>query len=152
MNKVTFALAVLCLAGCSRQTAHRAYAAEVRAAHQTADAAESPAQKAAAKDALESAFQRGDEPGAAAAIRQDLADRAARLELELGHAAEALRWTQRGLAIDDAPSVLRANLLITEAEALAAQGQRAEARQALFAALEINQALLQVELDTEEPR
>jgi hypothetical protein len=150
MKALGLALVLLCLAGCSRQRPGPAYAAEVRAAHRTADAATSPELKRTAERALASAFERGEGPGAIAALRQDLADRAARLELELGHAQEALDWTQRGLAIEGAPSLLRANLLITEADAWVALGKRGAARQSLLAALEVNQALLTDELTEAE--
>jgi hypothetical protein len=143
---------LLCGTGCSRRFQDRTYAAEVRAAHEQADTAHDPRQKAAAKAALDGAFQRGGGSGVEIALRQDLADRTARLELDLGHPREALRWARRGLAIDGAPSILRANLLITEADALVAQGQRHEARQALLSALEINQALLRLELNEVETR
>jgi len=150
MKAAWLAVTLLFLAGCARPSQDRAYAAEVRAAHQTADSATTQEQKRAAERALESAFERSAAPGAEAALRQDLADRAARLELELGHAQQALDWTQRGLAVEGAPDLLRANLLITEADAWVALGQRGEARQSLLAALEINQALLSSELEEEE--
>lgn len=148
MSERRLPLLLLCLAACSRPGQERAYASEVRAAHHQADAAQGSVQKTAAKDALAAAFEHGEgSTGAQLALRQDLADRTARLELELGHAEAALRWARQGQALSAAPSVLSANLLITEADALAAQGRRDEARNALLSALEINQALLRVELD-----
>jgi len=80
-------------------------------------------------------------------LRQDLADRAARLELAQGNPQAALTWTARGLALSTAPGVFRANLLLTSADAHEAMNQPDAARAALLQALEVNQQLLDRELE-----
>ncbi len=80
-------------------------------------------------------------------LRQDLAERSARVALSLGQTDEALGWIERGLALDRAPSLVVANLLVGRADILEALGRADEARGSLVEALGVNQALLAQELD-----
>jgi len=137
------------LCACSRASERRAYAEQIAEAHAAADRASSAEELRAAGHGLERAFEQEPQGKTATTLplRQDLADRIARLHLRLDEPAEALTWARRGLAENGDPTVLRGGLLITEADALEALGQRDEARTALMAALEINQTLLNVELE-----
>lgn len=80
-------------------------------------------------------------------LRQDLAERSARVALSLGQKDEALGWIERGLALDRAPSLMVANLLVGRADVLESLGRADEARGSLVEALGVNQALLAQELD-----
>lgn len=133
---------------CSRARQERAYADELSRAHAAADRAVTGEQVLSSVQRLERAFALTP-PGSpeASALRQDAADRIARLRLRLREPSVALEWTRRALEESEAETVLRANLLITQADSLEALGRRDEARAALMAALETNQALLQVELE-----
>ncbi len=123
----------------------------LRLAHEEADDARTPAERAEALASIGRLFEArlpgGVDDPATRALRQDLASRAARLALELGRSAEALDWATRGLGLSSAPTVLRANLLLVRADALEATGQREAARAALVEALAINQQLLDQELE-----
>lgn len=133
---------------CSRARQQRAYANELAQAHAAADRAVSDEQVLSSLRRLERAFELTP-PGApeATALRQDAADRIARLHLRRREPSLALDWTRRGLEESEAETVLQATLLITQADSLEALGRRDEARGALMAALETNQALLHVELE-----
>jgi tetratricopeptide (TPR) repeat protein len=133
---------------CSRARQERAYADELSRAHAAADRAVSDEQVRSSARQLERIFALAP-PNVpeATALRQDAADRIARLHLRLLEPNVAFEWTRRGLEESEAETVLRATLLITEADALEALGRRDEARAALMAALETNQALLHVELE-----
>jgi tetratricopeptide (TPR) repeat protein len=145
---LVFALGSTLLA-CARPEKARSYAKEVQKAHTKADRAKTADQRLAAAQQLGVMFDRPPRGprSTTSALRQDLADRAARLHLDLGEPERALEWVKKGREVDDRPSVLQANLLITEADSLVALGERDRARQALLRAVEINQALLNVELE-----
>lgn len=128
-----------------------AWITQLREVHQAVDGAQTPAKKRAALGGLEQLFESRPPQDMLAAellpVRQDLADRAARLELSLGNAQDALSWTSRGLGLSTEPSVFRANLLLTTADAHEALGQKKPARTALMQALKVNRALLDRELE-----
>jgi tetratricopeptide (TPR) repeat protein len=150
MKRGWLALLLLLLgtSGCSRARQERAYADELSRAHAAADRAVSDDQARSSVRQLERVFALTPPSSPeAAALRQDAADRIARLHLRLREPSVALEWTRRALGESEARTVFRAALLITEADALEALGRRDEARSALMAALETNQALLHVELE-----
>jgi len=134
---------------CARRSEQKAYARELTRAHALADRATTESERRTAARTLEHAFDREPEGPAETStpLRQDLADRIARLYLHTEEPQLALTWARRGLAITEAESVLRATLQITEADALEALGDRDAARASLMSALETNQALLNVELE-----
>jgi tetratricopeptide (TPR) repeat protein len=119
-------------------------------AHRAADEAkERPAEEEAAR-LLEQALTLPVAPGETSLIlRQDLSVRAATLRLRGGDLKQAEVLVQQGLALSDAPSAARAQLLMTLADVEEAKGQLDEAKQALLGALAINQELFEKEL--EEP-
>lgn len=146
---------------------------ELKQAHTAASAARTDAEKRAALLDLGRAFEHATElsrkltatpaveakgvtkgaPGQMAhaevvSLSQDLASRAARIELALGSGAAALAWAERGLALSPAPSVLRANLLLDAADAHGLSGRPALGKPFLLEALRINQRLLDEELET----
>jgi hypothetical protein len=123
--------------------------------HAQLDGAESAIDKRAALSDVERVFEASPPPSTMDVsapellpLRQDLASRAARVELDLGHAASADQWARRGLALTTTPSIFRANLLLDAAEARRRQGDDAGARAALVEAMQINQHLLDEELET----
>jgi len=138
-------------AACSRSSERQVYVSELEQAHSAADHAATEGETRSALRSLERAFELSPEGNreTTLSLRQDLADRIARLHLRLGEAQTSLEWARKGLTQSDRNTVLRATLLITEADALEALGERDQARDRLMSALEINQALLHVEL--EEP-
>lgn len=141
-------LLVLALGACSRAQNDRTYARDLAAAHASADRAASDEDARAAIRELQRIFDLPPPPSKEAALlRQDAADRIARSYLRLREPQAALLWTQRALAESEEATVLRAALLITEADALEALGRRDEAREALMSALDTNQTLLHVELE-----
>ncbi len=129
------------------------WVAELRSVHAKLDAAKSASEQRAALQAVEHLFEAthplgsGESAPELLPLRQDLASRAARIELHLGDAASAGRWTERGLALAAAPSLFRANLLLDAAEVRRREGNEAGARSALLEALQINQHLLEEELE-----
>jgi tetratricopeptide (TPR) repeat protein len=80
-------------------------------------------------------------------LRQELAARAARLELAAGRPREARRWAERGLALDQDVSSLSAALWLVMADAYEAEGNTSEARGALKEALASHERLLERELE-----
>lgn len=124
---------------------------QLGAAHEAADLAETPATRREAVETVGRAFREPSPAGVSQAealdIRQDLAARAAQLELSLGDAESALDWTRRGLALSQSASVFRANLLMIQADVLTTQERPDLARKALLEALEVNTALLEQELE-----
>lgn len=119
-------------------------------AHRAADEAKDRAAEAGAVRLLEQALALPSTPGEAALIlRQDLSVRAATLRLRGGDLKQAEVLVRQGLALSDAPSAARAQLLMTLADVEEAKGQVDEAKQALLGALAINQELFETEL--EEP-
>lgn len=96
----------------------------------------------------ERVFSSKNTPSAAGArlLRQDLAERSARVALSIGDPEEALRWIERGLAVDRTPSLVLGNLLVGRADVLEVVGRPDEARSSLVEALGVNQALLAREL------
>ncbi len=133
------------------QAAH--WVAELRSVHAKLDAAKGASEQRAALQAVERLFEATPPvgPGESAPellpLRQDLASRAARALLQLGDAAGARRWAERGLALAAAPSLFRANLLLDAAEVRRREGDEAGARSALLEAMQINQHLLEEELE-----
>lgn len=121
---------------------------ELEEAHREADMASDDAARRAALGRLAELDQRA--PAAPAAelieLRQDLAVRAARLELQLGRPEAALAWAQRGLELSPGPSVMAATLWLTSADAHEAAGRLDETRAALSKALTINKRLFEREL------
>jgi hypothetical protein len=128
--------------------------AQLKEAHQIADSAASGEEKQRAAERLAALFDAvasleetpaGTSPHVVA-VRQDLAARASQLWLE--HAPkDAKRLAERGLALSETPSVLRANLYIALADAEEALGRPSEARSALVSALSINAQLFEAELE-----
>ena len=147
---------VLLVFGCAQDGAEKALASggsdrtmqQVRNAHRLADEARSLADQEAALHALQRAFERYSfgPTEAGLLLRQDLADRSAKLCLALRRPQAAFDWTERGLGISRVPSLVRANLLLTKAEALGTLGNESAARGVLLQALTMNQALLKKEL------
>jgi hypothetical protein len=134
------------------QAAH--WIAELRAVHAQLDAAKGASAQREALRAVERLFESAAPQGTGVTsapellpLRQDLASRAAQVELALGQAASAGRWAQRGLALSTAPSLFRANLLLDAAEARRLEGDDAGARAALLDAMQVNQHLLEEELE-----
>ncbi len=130
--------------------AGRAWLEDLRAGHAAADDAATDADKAQARDRLVRAFDEAPpkalDAGEVTQVRQDLAARTGRLELELGRAREALAWSGRGLELSTTPSVFRSNLLLLQADAYEALSRPEDARKTLLRALRENQALLDEEL------
>ncbi len=130
------------------------WVAELRSVHGRLDGATHASERHAVLQDVERLFESAprERPEVTAAsevlsLRQDLASRAARIELDLGDAVLAARWAQRGLALSQAPSLFRANLLLDAAEARRRLGDDAGARTALLEAMQINQNLLEEELE-----
>jgi hypothetical protein len=137
---------------------------EVRRVHRMVDYAETEADRAASLTELSRVFEAsaeisrklgsGSDVGVGSAraevtsLSQDLASRAARIELARHHGPAALAWAQRGLALSEAPTVMRANLLLDAADAHKLQNEPDKARGLLVEALRINQTLLHKELET----
>jgi hypothetical protein len=123
--------------------------ASLRKLHADVDAAESPAQMRAVEARLESAFEAEWplQPSEAAPLRQDLAERAARLALAQDRVEEARKWAQKGLDVADGQPFLRANLLVALADAERQANALDSARGHLLEALAINQELLDRELE-----
>lgn len=131
----------------------RAWLQALEEAHRAADEAKDPTSRGAAVARLAELYERGDtlprNLSEIVQLRQDLAVRAARLELASSDEAAALAWVERGLALSEEPSVLAATLWMVAADVHEARGDLGEARRALRRALAINQQLLDREL--EEP-
>jgi hypothetical protein len=132
-----------------------AWVAELRSVHVKLDAAKSASEQRSALQAVERLFESPPQLGAVGGtapellpLRQDLASRAARVELALGDAMNAGRWAERGLTLTSAPSLFRANLLLDSAEVSRRKGDHAGARAALLEAMQINQHLLEEELES----
>jgi murein L,D-transpeptidase YcbB/YkuD len=133
------------------QAAH--WVAELRSVHAKLDAAKSASEQRTALQAVERLFEStpplgsGESAPELLPLRQDLASRAARVELHRGDTASAGRWAARGLHLAAAPSLFRANLLLDAAEVRRREGNEAGARAALLEAMQINQHLLEEELE-----
>lgn len=123
------------------------FTAKLKQVHQFADTATSREEKQEAARRLTAAFEEAAHTTSphVVAVRQDLAARASQLQLEEAP-LEAKRLAEMGLALSDAPSVLRANLFIALADAEEALAKPSEARSALVSALAINQQLFEAEL------
>lgn len=137
---------------------------EVRKVHTLVDRAETESEKDAALAEMTRTFEAatdisrkldaGADVGVESAhaevlsLSQDLASRAARMELDRKHGPAALTWAERGLAVSHAPTVLRANLLLDAADAHKLANEPDAARGLLVEALRINQTLLDKELET----
>lgn len=131
----------------------RAWLRDLEEAHRAADAAKDPTSRGVAVARLAELYERENtlprDLPEIVELRQDLAVRAARLELAASDASAALAWVERGLALSEEPSVLAATLWMVAADAHETRGDFGEARRALHQALAINQQLLHREL--EEP-
>jgi len=123
--------------------------AQLRRAHAFADAASDSEFDDAAKRLESALLELGDDSTAdQVALRQDAADRIARLRLLSGNAAAALAQVEAALSWSNTPSLFRANLYITQADAHEALGDDAAKRRSLMHALEENSQLLTHELKT----
>lgn len=126
---------------------------EVRRVHERADRAGDPREQQGVLDRMQELW-RTVPPSLGSSVealelRQELAARAARLELAAGRPREARRWAEQGLALKDGVSALRAVLWLVIADAHEVEGNGPEARGALKEALGSHQQLLEREL--EEP-
>lgn len=123
--------------------------AEAASVQKQATAELSPSERRALLQEAERVFSSSNAPSSVAVtlLRQDLAERSARVALSLGEREEALRWVERGLSLERAPSLVVVNLLVGRADVLEALGRPDEARSSLVQALGVNQALLAQELD-----
>jgi tetratricopeptide (TPR) repeat protein len=137
-------------------TGRAAWLAQVTGTHAEVDRLLDQHDAASARGILERALARPVPAYVAAEDRrivlQDLWFRLGEVELELGAAERAQRAAEQGLALGLAADVFAANLRIVEGRALEALGRDAEAVDRYRAALEINEALLEKELQDEAPR
>ncbi|MEZ4324043.1 MAG: hypothetical protein R3B40_02430 [Polyangiales bacterium] len=139
--------------GSGEATPASLWVAEVRAAHEAADDAATPQERAAAHRALERlALQDaplGVAPTHARAVRQDLYFRIASSAAGAGDAAAARDAATAGLALGRADDVLTANLLIARGEAYEALGDGTRASADYLAAQRIHERLLDAVLGEE---
>lgn len=80
-------------------------------------------------------------------VRQGIAAALASAAVREDRAKDAVMWADRGLSVDDSPTLFRANLFITRAQAEKSLGQVETASATLFEALKINEVLLDKELE-----
>lgn len=119
-------------------------------AHAELDAAHGRAALARSQRTLTDLAQTlgGDAPeGDERLLRQDLYCRLAETSLRLGQPRAALEWTQRGLALDGAPTPFLAQLEALEGDAWVALGDDDRAAQGYMKALEVHEKLLDENLD-----
>ncbi len=121
----------------------------LRSVHEAADRADSEEERLHMADELLVLFRRieSDRSPHLVSVRQDLAARAANL-LVASAPKRAKVAAEEGLALSHQPSILRANLFISLADAEEALGNDAAARSALLRAITINETLLESELKT----
>lgn len=132
-----------------------AWLARAKSAHAAADRALSAGDIVAAREALASFAEQppphGVAPEDARVVRQDVHYRLSRLALEAGDPDAALRWAEEGLALGRGDDVFTANLYVARGQAREALGQPAEAAADYHEALKINEQLLEVVLEGEDP-
>lgn len=123
-------------------------AERLRKVHEEADAARSQKEKSLSAERLLSLYEATGAESSPhfLSVRQDLAARAAQLLLEESP-SRAKESAERGLSLSNAPSVVRANLLLALADAEEALRNPSKAKRALVEALVINEELFQSEME-----
>lgn len=121
----------------------------LRKLHETADAATTAEERAAAGADLLALYESlsAENSPHLISVRQDLAARAAQLLLATSP-ARSRDAAKAGLRLSSAPSVLRANLFLALADAEEALENPEEAKNALVFALSINEELFESEINT----
>ncbi len=123
----------------------------VRAAHQLADAADSPAARQLAIEAIDAALA-GIDVGAGPAVRwveQDLLARSAQLWLDSEQPSRALAACASGLELSEEVSVPAATLWMVQGKAHEQLGDKARAVESYHRALVMNQELMNRSLGEE---
>lgn len=149
-------LALLCASamasalGCQAEPSPDDWLSQLEQAHRAADEALDGGHVEAAREALLAVID-GPMPSGLGQrdghiILQDVYHRLAEIELLAGRAEAALDWCDRGLELEQASDLFVANLLVSRGRANEALGRDEAAAADYFAALEINEALLQEHL------